>query len=206
MARVVMMNPCVVALFALLFPPLLLGVVGDSSVTHASLDYGPMITLDQKLYESGRPRGRKLATAMVWCIAKSNVSSTDLQGALDWVCGPLPTQGQVNCGLINDGGSCYQPNDVQSHASWAFNVYFSTHNATNDACDFQGTAQQVTVDPSTATCVYTGTMKEVNGTIGGNGTIIPSPPGFQNTASIGYEPHFLFRMSTAAVLMTYLLV
>lgn len=91
---------------------------------------------------------RQLATAMVWCVAKANLSDAMLQGALDWVCGPLPSQGQVNCGPVQSGQSCFLPDTLFNHASWAFNVYFQNHNASNEACDFQGTADQVYTDPS----------------------------------------------------------
>jgi len=133
-------------------------VVGGASGVSDVADAGvPMLTLDQKLtHRSGsgehgehrEHRERRLATATVWCVAKSNLTDAMLQGALDWTCGPLPSQGQVNCFPVQDGQNCFQPDSVQSHASWAFNVYFQNHNATNDACDFQGTATQVYTDPS----------------------------------------------------------
>ncbi|KAG0556163.1 hypothetical protein M758_11G029500 [Ceratodon purpureus] len=100
-----------------------------------------------------RPQGRRLATQQ-WCVAKPNLGSAYYQGALDWVCGPLSGQGQVNCGPITSGQSCFLPDTYQSHASWAFNVYYQTHGQTAQACDFQGTAMITTTDPSTSTCPY----------------------------------------------------
>ncbi|KAG0563267.1 hypothetical protein KC19_8G017400 [Ceratodon purpureus] len=192
----------VVALFAIIFA---LGAVGASSVNDLDVEDVPMMTLEQKMYNS-RPRERKLATATVWCVAKSNLSDGALQGALDWVCGPLPDQGQVNCGPLQSGGACYDPNNVPSHTSWAFNAYFQSHNASDSACDFQGTGIQVTVDPSTSTCSFPGSIKEVNGTIA-NGTITPSPPGqfTPNAAAAGFEPQYFFSVSAAITFMTYLL-
>lgn len=105
---------------------------------------------------SGRPQGRRLATQQ-WCIAKPNLDNANYQGALDWVCGPLSGQGQVNCGPLQAGQNCYLPNTYQGHASWAFNLYFQTHGQTSQACDFQGTGVLTTTDPSTATCPYMGT-------------------------------------------------
>lgn len=96
---------------------------------------------------SGRPRGRRLATQQ-WCIAKPNLENANYQGALDWVCGPLSGQGQVNCGPLQASQSCFLPNTYQAHASWAFNAYYQTHGQTSQACDFQGTATITTTDPS----------------------------------------------------------
>lgn len=98
-----------------------------------------------------RSHGRRLATQQ-WCIAKPNLQDANYQGALDWACGPLSGQGQVNCGPIQPGQSCYLPNTYQSHASWAFNAYYQTHGQTAQACDFQGTAVISTTDPSELLC------------------------------------------------------
>lgn len=125
------------------------GVVAPSwASTDKDVSDVPKLTLERRMHSS-RPRERKLATGTVWCVAKANLSDAALQGALDWVCGPLPDQGQVNCGPLQSGGSCFGPNTVPAHASWAFNAYFQSRNATDSACNFQGTATQVTVDPST---------------------------------------------------------
>lgn len=109
----------------------------------------PMITLNETTLHTLRPRERKLATVTVWCISVPNTSDANLQSSLDWVCGPLANQGQVNCGPINSGGACFDPDTVAHHCDWAFNAYFLRMNATAEACDFGGTAQQTTTDPST---------------------------------------------------------
>lgn len=191
----------VMALLAVIFA---LGVimVGASSVADEDVNGVAMVTLGRRM-DSSRARERKLATATVWCVAKSNLSDSALQGALDWVCGPLPAQGQVNCGPLQSGGACYNPDTVSAHTSWAFNSYFQSHNASDSSCDFQGTAVQVTVDPSTSTCQYPGSFKEINGTIA-NGTVTPAPPGFSPNAA-GFEPQYRFSVSAAITLMTYLL-
>lgn len=147
------------------------GVVGGTRSVKVVADVNvvPMVTLEPK------PMGtsiilpghrvvpiRRLTTASVWCVAKPNLSDAMLQGALDWVCGPLPSQGQVNCFAVQGGNNCFLPDTVQSHASWAFNVYFQTHNATNDACDFQGTATQVYVDPSKSIPLSLPTVVQMN--------------------------------------------
>jgi len=129
-------------------------------------------TQDRSFTQLGRPEERRLATQQ-WCIAKPNLANSYYQGALDWVCGPLSGQGQVNCGPINSGQSCFLPDTYQSHASWAFNSYYQTHGQTAQACDFQGTAMITTTDPSTSTCPYAAsngtTVSGINGTSGAMG-------------------------------------
>ncbi|XP_024360784.1 glucan endo-1,3-beta-glucosidase 1 isoform X1 [Physcomitrium patens] len=122
-------------------------------VSHCLLGVGGVGVPMQDL-SLDRSHGRRLATQQ-WCIAKPNLQDANYQGALDWACGPLSGQGQVNCGPIQPGQSCYLPNTYQSHASWAFNAYYQTHGQTAQACDFQGTAVISTTDPSTSTCPYT---------------------------------------------------
>lgn len=94
-----------------------------------------------------RPRERRLTTE-VWCIAMSNVSDVNLQSALDWACGPLQGQGQVNCGPINSGGACFDPDTTFHHASYAFNAFFQLSNGTVSACNFSGNAILTYTDPS----------------------------------------------------------
>lgn len=203
-----------VAALLLFAAPLLLGVVAEESKGDVSeLDLWvdvPMIDLNEELevYYS-RPRERRLDTAtFVWCISQTNISDTALQSSLDWACGTGTNQGQVNCGPINVGGACYDPNTLQHHCDWAFNAYFQRNNATPSACDFQGAAQEVTTDPSSGTCVFPGSNLTVitNGTsnspTSSPGTA-PSPNGFSG-ATAALQPQFLFRISTAVILFTYL--
>ncbi|XP_024356621.1 glucan endo-1,3-beta-glucosidase 7 [Physcomitrium patens] len=210
--RIAMANQCgVVALSAvLLFLPLLGVALGERSETDLTFDVS-MITLDKQSYNY-RAQERKLATSFVWCIAKTNVSDTDLQSSLDWACGPGTDQGQVNCGPVQVGGSCYDPNTLYNHASWAFNAYFQRMNAIDEACVFAGTAQKTTVDPSTGTCIFPGSNVTTNGNLTGNGTFAPanSPGGAPGSlgspsaATAGFEPRYFLRASTAVTLLTYL--
>jgi len=205
----------VVTLF--LVAPLLLGTVraGEGNVateTVAKFEDVPMITINRTLFNSSRPRARRLATASVWCISIPNTSDTSLQSSLDWVCGQLANQGQVNCGPINVGGACYDPNTLAHHCDWAFNAYFLRMNAAAGSCDFSGTAQQVTIDPSSGTCVFSPSNVTLNGTTPGaspptisplapNGSPIYSPSAAPGT---DWQPHHLFSVSTAVILLTYL--
>ncbi|XP_027114940.1 uncharacterized protein [Coffea arabica] len=83
-----------------------------------------------------------------WCVAKSGTSETALQTALDYACG----MGGADCSTIQQGGSCYNPNTVQNHASVAFNSYYQK-NPSQTSCDFGGTAMITNANPSTGSCV-----------------------------------------------------
>lgn len=84
-----------------------------------------------------------------WCVAKSGVMESSLQSALDYACGI----GGADCSMINQGGSCYNPNALQNHASYAFNNYYQK-NPVPSSCDFGGTAMIVNTNPSTGSCIY----------------------------------------------------
>ncbi|KAK7284457.1 hypothetical protein RJT34_19203 [Clitoria ternatea] len=84
-----------------------------------------------------------------WCVAKTGVPETSLQSALDYACG-MPS---VDCSQIQQGGSCYNPNSIQNHASFAFNSYYQK-NPSPTSCDFGGTATLVSTNPSTGSCIY----------------------------------------------------
>ncbi|XP_074280939.1 PLASMODESMATA CALLOSE-BINDING PROTEIN 5-like [Silene latifolia] len=86
----------------------------------------------------------------LWCVAKNNAEDSALQQALDWACGP----GAANCGPIQQGGPCYDPNDIISMASYAFNDYCTKHGMTQETCNFSNTADLIDLDPSHDKCKY----------------------------------------------------
>ncbi|KAL3697449.1 hypothetical protein R1sor_011525 [Riccia sorocarpa] len=89
-------------------------------------------------------------TAGTWCVAKSEADPTALQTALDYACGT----GGADCAPIQNGGLCYQPDTLPSHSSYAFNQYYQTQKKAGGTCDFSGTAQLTTQNPSAGTCVF----------------------------------------------------
>ncbi|PIA35816.1 hypothetical protein AQUCO_03400008v1 [Aquilegia coerulea] len=84
-----------------------------------------------------------------WCVAKSNVSPTQLQTALDYACGA-----GADCAPITSSGLCFLPNTIQAHASYAFNSYYQRKSNAPGSCDFSSSATIATTDPSYGSCVY----------------------------------------------------
>ncbi|CAL9100999.1 unnamed protein product [Musa textilis] len=102
----------------------------------------------------------------LWCVAKNNAEDAALQSALDWACGP----GGADCRPIQQGGACYQPEDIQSHASFAFNDYFLRNGLAASACDFSGTAALTSLNPSQGSCVFPSSSSSRNGSFSGSAT------------------------------------
>ncbi|KAI7979750.1 Glucan endo-1,3-beta-glucosidase 1 [Camellia lanceoleosa] len=93
--------------------------------------------------------GAPTVSGQNWCVAKSGVSETALQVALDYACGI----GGADCSAIQEGASCYNPVTLQNHASYAFNSYYQKK-PVQTSCDFGGTAMLTNNNPSTSTCIY----------------------------------------------------
>ena len=94
-----------------------------------------------------------------WCVASPSASATALQVALDYACG----QGGADCSPIQQGGSCFSPDTVRDHASYAFNSYYQK-NPVQTSCDFAGTAVLTTTNPSKLSTppVHVETIKSSN--------------------------------------------
>ncbi|KAK4776003.1 hypothetical protein SAY87_023964 [Trapa incisa] len=92
--------------------------------------------------ETGRQR--------LWCVAKPTVPDENLQEAMDYACG----EGGGSCGEIMPSGSCYYPNTVIAHASYAFNSYWQKNKRNGGTCSFGGTAMLINADPSFLHCKF----------------------------------------------------
>jgi len=84
----------------------------------------------------------------LWCVAKNNAEDGALQSAIDWACSA--DGGRADCAAIQQGGACYDPPDLQRHASYAFDDYFLRAGgaASPAACDFSGAAALTALNPS----------------------------------------------------------
>lgn len=80
----------------------------------------------------------------LWCVAKPSVPPETLQEALDYACG----EGDADCEAISPSGSCYYPDTVVAHASYAFNSYWQKTKSNGGTCGFGGTAMLINSDPS----------------------------------------------------------
>ncbi|KAL5217855.1 hypothetical protein ABZP36_018539 [Zizania latifolia] len=104
-------------------------------------------------------------TNQTYCVARDGADEKMLQAALDWACGP----GKVDCSALTQGQPCYEPDNVEAHATYAFNAYYHGMGMGSGTCYFSGVAVITTTDPSRGSCVYAGSGGK-NGTSLLNGT------------------------------------
>ncbi|WCJ19840.1 Carbohydrate-binding X8 domain superfamily protein [Euphorbia peplus] len=85
-----------------------------------------------------------------WCIAKTTATDQQMQAQLDYACG----SGKIDCKPIQQGGSCFEPNTVRGHASYAMNALYKTTGKEQGQCDFSGVGTVVTNKQSYGNCKY----------------------------------------------------
>ncbi|KAL1559916.1 leucine-rich repeat extensin-like protein 1 [Salvia divinorum] len=95
------------------------------------------------------PPPRRTPLTAMWCVAKAAVPDPIIQEAMDYACGS-----GADCDQIQPSGSCFMPNTLFAHASYAFNSYWQRSKVAGGRCDFGGTAILVTVDPSYDGCHF----------------------------------------------------
>lgn len=109
-------------------------------------NWGILFTNGTAVYPLSLTASNRVTTnsSSVFCIVKEGADSDKLQDGLNWACG----QGQANCSAIQSGQTCYLPDTLQNHASYAFNDYYQRMRSIGGTCDFDGTAMTTTADPS----------------------------------------------------------
>ncbi|VFQ62393.1 unnamed protein product [Cuscuta campestris] len=85
----------------------------------------------------------------VWCVPKQGATDAQLQANIDYVCGL-----GYDCRPIQPGGSCFTPNTLLSHASYAMNLLYQTSGRNPWNCDFSQTALLTSTNPSYDGCTY----------------------------------------------------
>lgn len=78
-----------------------------------------------------------------WCVCKTGLSDTVLQGTLDYACG-----NGADCNPTKPKQSCFNPDNVRSHCNYAVNSYFQKKGQSPGSCNFDGTATPTNSDPS----------------------------------------------------------
>eukprot|EP00756_Hemistasia_phaeocysticola_P001481 Hpha_TRINITY_DN11046_c0_g1::TRINITY_DN11046_c0_g1_i1::g.93032::m.93032 len=78
------------------------------------------------------------------CTPRRDATDQAVAGALGYLCGA-----GVDCGPINAGGACYDPNTLPAHASWGYQKFYELKEAASPTipapgtCDFAQTAALV---------------------------------------------------------------
>ncbi|XP_047336498.1 glucan endo-1,3-beta-D-glucosidase [Impatiens glandulifera] len=87
-----------------------------------------------------------------WCVPKGGLQEAQLQTNLDYSC----SQQENDCGPIQPGGACFEPNTVESHATYAMNLVYQNLGRNPWNCEFSQTAMLTQTDPSYKSCHYPG--------------------------------------------------
>jgi exo-beta-1,3-glucanase (GH17 family) len=99
----------------------------------------------QQVPATGDMSETSVRSGQTWCVANGNVGEEKLQAALDYACG----EGGADCRPIQPDATCYNPDTIVAHASYAFNSYYQKNSRGAGSCDFGGAAYVVTQPPST---------------------------------------------------------
>lgn len=100
--------------------------------------------------QSGGDVSTTSSVGQTWCVANGNAGAEKLQAGLDYACG----EGGADCRPIQTGSTCYNPNTVEAHASYAFNSYYQKKARGAGTCDFGGAAYVVTQQPRFGNCKF----------------------------------------------------
>ncbi|EOX95409.1 hypothetical protein QUC31_005024 [Theobroma cacao] len=124
----------------LAFLPLVFALLLCFAVCVASRKHGNGRNRDEKAIDGGN----------TWCIAKPSTENFRLSSNIDYSC----TQNGVNCKPIQPGGTCFRPDTIISHASYAMNLFYRAAGKNTWNCHFNGTGIIVAENPSIGSCNY----------------------------------------------------
>ncbi|XP_010907602.3 glucan endo-1,3-beta-glucosidase 1 [Elaeis guineensis] len=96
------------------------------------------------------PRSDGAYLEQQWCVADEQTPDDVLQLAMDWACGI----GGADCRMIQPNKSCYLPNTVRDHASYAFNSYWQKFKNYGGSCYFNAAAMVTDLNPSHGSCHF----------------------------------------------------
>lgn len=119
--------------------PLTQAELGSSQSTPVNGSKSQQAPATGDMSETSVPSGQ------TWCVANGNVGEEKLQAALDYACG----EGGADCRPIQPDATCYNPDTIVAHASYAFNSYYQKNARGAGSCNFGGAAYVVTQPPST---------------------------------------------------------
>jgi len=97
----------------------------------------------QPLPGGGRGSSPASSPAKQWCVPKPDATDAQLQANINYVC----SQG-VDCQPIQAGGSCFAPNTVRAHATYAMHTFYQTKGRQPFQCDFANTGVLTHSNPS----------------------------------------------------------
>ncbi|PKI67365.1 hypothetical protein CRG98_012235 [Punica granatum] len=99
--------------------------------------YGPLPKPDNNMPYKGK----------IWCVV---AKGANISGALSETC----SKGSGTCDEIRPGKSCYRPDSIILHTSYAFSSYWAKARKLGVSCFFNGLATQTIKDPSYGTCKF----------------------------------------------------
>ncbi|KAI3466467.1 hypothetical protein Pfo_023130 [Paulownia fortunei] len=128
--------------------------VYDIPLTVEGLDGVPDMVNGSKSQVVAQPPGDgevyPSKVGQTWCVANDRAGEEKLRAALDYACGG----GGADCRPIQPGATCYEPDTLEAHASFAFNSYYQRNARRSGTCDFGGAAYVVTQSPKFGSCDF----------------------------------------------------
>ncbi|KAI5674762.1 hypothetical protein M9H77_15126 [Catharanthus roseus] len=126
---------------------------GEAAATPPAMNNGSKSQVGTKPTTPPATGGGEVSSSTVgqtWCVASNDAEEEKLQAGIDFACG----EGQADCRPIQPGAACYDPNNLEAHASYAFNSYYQKNLRKSGSCYFGGAAYVVTQPPKYGNCVF----------------------------------------------------